>query len=96
MPKRYILIVSEGCGGCEEAKKLLAGNPNVSVLDVTKSLYAADVVRHNGNETGVFKVPLLVEVDSSKDQVCVIEGSKRTTCMRESELVKDGASSSNV
>ena len=89
MPKRYILIVSEGCGGCEEAKKLLASDNRVEVLDVTKSLYAADIIKHAGEQTGVYKVPILVEVDPKEDKVCVLENDSRIACMKESELVKD-------
>ena len=93
MAKRYILIVSEGCGGCEEAKQQLAADARVEVLDVTKSLYAADIVR----QSGLFKVPLLVEVDEKGDRVCVLNEPK-AVCVKESSLVRDngGAPSSNV
>ena len=93
MAKRYILIVSEGCGGCEEAKQQLAADARVEVLDVTKSLYAADIVR----QSGLFKVPLLVEVDEKGDRVCVLNEPK-AVCVKESSLVRDngGSPSSNV
>jgi len=93
MGKRYILIVAEGCGGCEQAKEQLKGDARVEVLDVTKSLYAADIIR----QSGLFKVPLLVEVDESGDKVCVLNEPK-PVCIKESSLVKDsgGSSGSNV
>lgn len=85
MTKRYILIVSEGCGGCEEAKSQLAQQgAKVEVLDVTKSLYAADIIR----QSGLFKVPLLVEVDEKEDKVCVLDEAK-PVCIKESTLVRD-------
>lgn len=89
MAKRYILIVSEGCAGCEEAKKLLADDNRVEVLDVTKSLYAADIIKHAGEQTGTYKVPILVEVDQKQDSVCVLEHDARIACMKESELTRD-------
>jgi len=87
MAKRYILIVSEGCGGCDEARRQLEEqNATYEVLDVTKSLYAADIVR----QSGLFKVPLLVEVDEKADKVCVLDEAK-PVCIKESGLVRDGA-----
>ena len=93
MVKRYILIVSEGCGGCEEAKQQLAADARVEVFDVTKSLYAADIIR----QSGLFKVPLLVEVDEKEDRVCVLNEPK-AVCIKESSLVRDnaGTPSNNV
>jgi hypothetical protein len=93
MAKRYILIVSEGCGGCEEAKKQLESDARVEILDVTKSLYAADIIR----QAGLFKVPLLVEVDDKEDKVCVLNEPK-PVCIKESSLVRDngGSPSGNV
>lgn len=89
MAKRYILIIAEGCGGCQEAKRQLQSDSRVEVLDVTKSLYAADIVR----QTGVFKVPLLVEVDEKKDTVCILENDSKVACVKESTLVRDNAGS---
>jgi len=86
MAKRYILIVAEGCGGCETAKEQLKGDARVEVLDVTKSLYAADIIR----QSGLFKVPLLVEVDEKEDKVCVLDEAK-PVCIKESSLVRDNA-----
>jgi len=87
MSKRYILIVSEGCGGCEQAKtQLEEQGARVEVLDVTKSLYAADIVR----QSGLFKVPLLVEVDEKEDRVCILDEAK-PICIKESSLVRDNA-----
>lgn len=87
MVKRYILIVAEGCGGCSEAKKQMEGDDRVQVLDVTKSLYAADIVR----QLGIYKVPLLVEVDEKEDKVCSLDPNVKPVCTKESVLVKDHA-----
>ena len=86
MTKRYLLIVAEGCGGCEQAKKVVA-DYNVPVIDVTKSLYGADIMR----QSGIFKVPLLIEIDDSKDQACIMEKGLKVACIKESTLTRDSA-----
>jgi len=85
MTKRYILIVAEGCGGCEEARKQVEGDNRIEVLDVTKSLYAADIIR----QLGIYKVPLIVEVDEKTDKVCALDDASKPVCAKASTLVKD-------
>lgn len=68
--KEAILIVAEGCHYCEELMKALPKD-KVRVLDVTKSLEAARLMR----DLGVYKVPLLITVEKTEQgtEVCALE-----------------------
>ena len=80
--KEIILIVAEGCPHCEEVKKTLpdSSKGKIKVLDVTKSLEAARLMR----DLGVFKVPLLVTVekfDSGETEYCTLD-EKGIKCVK--------------
>jgi hypothetical protein len=83
--KEYVLLVAEGCKGCEEAKLVVKEYPDVKVIDVTKSLYGADIIR----QTGIYQVPLLVEIDKANDEVCILKAQERVACVKESILTRD-------
>ena len=59
--KEAILVVAEGCPYCEEMKKRLPKD-KVKVLDVTKDVRAAAILR----DLGVYKVPVLVTVERTE------------------------------
>jgi predicted transcriptional regulator len=86
MAKKYVLIVADGCRSCEEAEKLLGAESQVRILNATKNPYAADIIK----QTGIFKAPLLIEIDEENDQVCVLEKNAKVSCIKESGLVRDG------
>ncbi|MEM4853400.1 MAG: hypothetical protein QXQ60_07520 [Thermofilum sp.] len=70
-----VLIVAEGCPACKEAVKSLPKDAKVKVLDVTKDLEAARIVR----ALEIYKVPLLVAVERREDgkaKYCVLDGEK--------------------
>jgi glutaredoxin len=79
--KEIILIVAEGCPHCEEVKKTLpdSSKGKIKVLDVTKSLEAASLMR----DLGVFKVPLLVTVERTEQgtEVCTLD-EKGVKCVK--------------
>jgi glutaredoxin len=88
--KETIVIVAEGCPYCEELKKTLPKD-KIKVLDVTKSLEAARLMR----DLGIYKVPLLVTVDRTEQgtEVCTLEEKEgKVKCIKteaSSEASKD-------
>lgn len=76
--RRLIFIVAEGCPTCELMKSRLGDK--VEVLDVTKSLEAARIVR----DLGVYKVPLLVTVEG--EHICMLdEETMKVKCVKTTE-----------
>lgn len=68
MPEReLVLIVAEGCEGCEAAKRSVG--KGVRVLDVTRSDEAARIVR----SLRLNRVPVLVELNRADGRVCLLE-----------------------
>jgi len=72
--KDVILMVAEGCPGCEEAKKSIGAG--VRVVDITKSEVAAGLVK----ELNIISVPTLLEIDRENGKLCVTEMGK-TRCV---------------
>jgi glutaredoxin len=73
--RRLILIVAEGCPGCEQAKKAIEGSKaNIEILDVTKSEEAARICR----DLNIFKVPTLVAIEETEKGVkaCTLDEDK--------------------
>jgi glutaredoxin len=70
--RRLVLIVAEGCPGCEQAKKAVEGSKaNIEILDVTRSEEAARICR----DLGIYKVPTLValEEEGGKVKMCTLD-----------------------
>lgn len=65
--KEVLLIVSEGCPGCEEAKRLLG--ENARVMDIAKSDDAAKIAL----ELGIMAVPTLVMYDKEEGKMCLVD-----------------------
>lgn len=65
--KEILLIVSEGCPGCEEAKKLLG--ERARVMDIAKSDDAAKIAL----ELGIKAVPTLVFYDKEAGKMCLVD-----------------------
>jgi len=68
--RRLAVIVAEGCPACEAIKGALSEIKDVEVLDVTKSLEAARILR----DLGIFKVPLFVAI--GEGEVCAFDDEK--------------------
>jgi len=68
--KQVILVVAEGCPYCEEMKKRLPKD-KVKVLDVTKDIRAAAILR----DLGIYKVPVLVTVERTEQgtELCSLD-----------------------
>lgn len=83
MGKEIIAIVAEGCPGCHELiEKLKQSNQTIKILDVTKSLEAARIVR----DLGIDRVPTLISVEKSETGTtfCTMD-KKEPRCVRGSE-----------
>jgi glutaredoxin len=81
--KEAILVVAEGCPYCEEMKKRLPKD-KVKVLDVTKDVRAAAILR----DLGVYKVPVLVTVERTEKgtELCSLDDkSLQVKCVQASE-----------
>jgi glutaredoxin len=84
--KEIILIVAEGCPHCEEVKRTLpdSSRGKIEVLDVTKSIRAAAILR----DLGIYRVPVLVTVERTEQgtQLCGLDDKDmRVRCVRASE-----------
>jgi glutaredoxin len=80
--KQVILVVAEGCPYCEEMKKRLPKD-KVKVLDVTKDIRAAAILR----DLGVYKVPVLVTVEKTEQgtELCSLDDkSLQVKCVKAS------------
>ena len=65
--EELILIVAEGCPGCEVAKEALKGK--AKIMDVTKDLEAAEII----SRLKVYRVPLIV-VKREDGGLCYYDG----------------------
>jgi len=77
MSKKTVLIIAEGCAGCKEAEKdLKKQNADLEILDVTKSLKAARIVR----DLGIVKVPTIVTIEKSEfgTELCTLDEKNKT------------------
>jgi glutaredoxin len=83
--KETILVAAEGCPGCEELlKRVRREKIDVGVLDVTKSLEAARIVR----DLGIVSVPTIVTVERTEQgtELCTLdEEEKGVRCVKGSE-----------
>lgn len=78
-----VLIVAEGCPYCKEAVERLPRDARVRVLDVTKDLEAAKIVR----ALEIYRVPLLVAVErreGGRARYCAIDEGERVKCVEDS------------
>lgn len=80
--KEMIVIVAEGCHYCEELMKALPKD-KIKILDVTKSLEAARLMR----DLGIYKVPLLITVERTEQgtQVCAMDEKQEVKCIKGSK-----------
>lgn len=84
MSKKTVLIVAEGCSGCKEAENDLKNQKaDLEVLDVTKSLKAARIVR----DLGIVKVPTIVTVEKTEygTEICTLDERNRVKCVNDSD-----------
>ena len=65
--KEIILVVNEGCPGCEEAKRMLG--KDVRVMDIAKSEEAAKIAL----ELGIMAVPSIVMYDRDEGKMCLVD-----------------------
>ena len=82
--KEVIVITAEGCPGCRElVQNLEKDNRNFRVLDVTKSLEAARIVR----DLGIMKVPAIVTLEKTEHgtEICASDGEEKAKCVKVSE-----------
>ena len=81
--RELILIVAEGCPGCHElAERLKRSKLKTKVMDVTKSLEAARIVR----DLGIMRVPTIVTVERTEEgtELCTLDKDKKgVICVRE-------------
>ena len=69
--RKTILIVAEGCPNCSKAKEdLTRRKVDLEILDVTKDLKAAAIVR----DLGIVKVPAIVTVEKTEHgkEICTL------------------------
>lgn len=83
-----ILVVAEGCEGCKEVVENLSKDTKIKILDVTKDLEAAKIIR----ALEIFKVPLLVskeKLGNGKVRYCTIEEDGKIKCVEEDEKIDE-------
>jgi len=83
--EELVVIVAEGCRHCKElVRKLESEKVKFRVVDVTKDLNAAKVVR----DLGIFKVPLVLAVRKTENGVeaCVLDDQGKIKCVEEAEI----------
>jgi len=83
-----ILVVAEGCDGCKDAIENLPKDEKIKILDVTKDLEAAKIVR----ALEIFRVPLLVskeKLGNGKVRYCTIEEDGTIRCVEEDEKIDE-------
>ena len=74
--KEVILMVVEGCPGCEEAKRILG--EDVRVMDIAKSDEATKIAL----ELGIKAVPTVVIYDPEAGKMCLVDKDlSPTRCM---------------
>lgn len=79
--KEMIIIVAEGCAGCKElVKRVQKENINARVLDVTKNLEAARIVR----DLKIVSVPTIVTVEKTEQgtELCALDKEKGARCVK--------------
>jgi len=82
--RSLILIVAEGCPGCDElAERLKRSKIKAKVMDVTKSLEAARIVR----DLGIVSVPTIVSVETTEQgtEICTLDKKNKVKCVKASE-----------
>ena len=80
--KQVIVVVAEGCPHCKELVEKLPKD-KVKVLDVTKDIRAAAILR----DLGIYKVPVLVTVERTEKgtELCSLDDKDlKVKCVRAS------------
>ena len=75
-----IVIVAEGCPGCKElVNRVQKENMNIRVLDVTKNLEAARIVR----DLKITSVPTVVTVERTErgTKLCTLDKDEGVRCV---------------
>jgi len=81
--RELIVIVAEGCESCMGLlEDLRSNNAKVKVMDVTKSLKAARIVR----DLGIDRVPTIVTVEETENgkEICALDENGRVKCVNSS------------
>jgi len=82
---KFILIIAEGCDGCEEALQKAEGDSRIEVLDAVKDKRAVDIMHALGLEA----VPVVVAVNEKLDKVCALTQDKKEKCVQYSSISKE-------
>ena len=82
---KFILIVAEGCGGCQAALEKAKGDNRIEVLDVAKDKRALEILRALGLEA----VPVVVALNEKLGKVCALTEDKKEKCVDYSTVSKE-------
>ena len=82
---KFILIVAEGCGGCQAALEKAKGDGRIEVLDVAKDKRALEILRALGLEA----VPVVVALNEKLNKVCALMEDKKEKCVDYSTVSKE-------
>jgi len=82
---KFILIVAEGCGGCEQALEKAKGDGRIEVLDAMKDPDALRIMKALDLEG----VPVVVALNEKLDKICALTEDKKEKCVQYSSIVKD-------
>ena len=82
---KFILIVAEGCGGCQAAFEKAKGDGRIEVLDAMKDKRAIEIMRALGLEA----VPVVVALNEKLGKVCALTEDKKEKCVDYSTISKE-------
>jgi len=82
---KFILIVAEGCGGCEEALQKAKADERIKVLDAVKDKRALNIMHALGLEA----VPVVVVVNEKLNKVCALTEDKKQKCVDYSTIGRE-------
>ena len=82
---KFILIIAEGCGGCQAALEKAKGDGRIEVLDTTKDKRAIEIMRALGLEA----VPVVVALNEKLGKVCALTDDKKEKCVDYSTISKE-------
>jgi len=65
----FVVIVAEGCPGCEHLKKALNPNSRIRFLDITKDAEAVQIAQ----ELNIMAVPTFVAINRDLGELCSLD-----------------------
>jgi len=74
---RLILIIAEGCTGCDDALEKVKSDSRIEVLDATKDKRALNILHALGLEA----VPVVVALNEKLNKVCALTEDKKEKCV---------------